>query len=140
MLRPNRSKGDDSRDFLKFVGTARGTLPPWWGGEPGDTGKVPLGPSPGGGHSQPLSVTPPGAELSPQTSGNWTKAQEKTYGKNETREPYKKTAFRKRKNMENNLRGFALSKGCGYCQPFSVQIETLGKDLRYEVVVSNVMG
>lgn len=51
----------------------------------------------------------------------------------------KTPAFRKMKNMENNLRCFARSRGCGYCQPFSVQTGTLGKDLRYEVIVSNVM-
>lgn len=107
VLRPNGRERDGSRDSLKAVGAARGTLPPWWGREPGDTGKVPLDPRPGGGHSRPLSVTPPGAEPSPQTSGNCAKAKKKTYGKNETKEPYKKAAFRKRKNMENNLRDFA---------------------------------
>lgn len=65
-------------------------MPPWWDREPGDTGKVPVGPRPGGGHSQPLSVTPTGAEPSPETSGTCAKAKQKTYGKNETREPYKK--------------------------------------------------
>lgn len=107
VLRPNRREGDGSWGSLKVLGTARRALPPWWDGEPGDTGKVPVGSRPGGGHSPPLSVTPPGAEPSPETSGNWAKAKEKTYGKNEIREPYRKTAFRKMQNMENNLRGFA---------------------------------
>lgn len=89
MLRPNRREGDGSGGLLKVVETARVTLPPWWGGEPGDTGKVPVGPRPGGGNSPPLPVTPPGTEPSLETSGTCAKAKEKTYGKNETREPHK---------------------------------------------------
>lgn len=107
MLRTNRRQGDGSRGSLNVVGTARVTLPPWWSGEPGGTGKALVGPRPGSGLCPPLSATPPGAEPSPETSGNCAKAKERTYGKNETREPYKKTEFRKMKNIENNLRGFA---------------------------------
>lgn len=89
MLRPNRREGDGSGGSLKVVGTARVTLSPWSGGELRDTGKVPVSPRPGDGHSSPLSVTPPGTEPSLETSGSCSKAKEKTYGKKETREPHK---------------------------------------------------
>lgn len=66
-------------------------------------------------HSPHLSLTAPGAESSPATWGGCGKAEYKTYGKNEIRELYKKIAFRKMKNMENNLWDLAWSRSYGYC-------------------------
>lgn len=42
-------------------------------------------------------------------------------------------------NVEKNLRGLVWCKSYGFCQSFSLQQETLGQSLKYEVIDVNTM-